>query len=167
MIPTTIEQLAATRPTSHGQVTDQEIRVGQMLLAQSILGLTRCLDAFLAAVEREPEAEEPKPTKAPRGSRANPIDAMAEGHATILPPRTLRAPKAPPAPAPVEPPAPVGLRSNGVPVDLALRYHEAYLEGAGARRGGQAVDLNPFTGDRGIAGGRRLAWVRGWNEGAA
>lgn len=143
-------ELSLPRALTHGTISDQEIRVGQMLLAQTVLALTKRIDALLAAAEREPEAEAPKPTKAPRAARA---------------PKPVVTPA--PAPAPLEPPAPVEVRSNGVPVDLALRYHEAYLEGREARRGGQAVDLNPFTGDRGIAGGRRLAWVRGWNEGGA
>ncbi len=195
MIPTTIHDLAAPRPVAHGEVMPQEIRVGQMLLAQSVIALTKRIDTLLAAQEAAAEplpptsgigilkraieraerpAKGPKPANEPAARRGslrpgetpaaqipsgdgNPGAANRKGNGPGLTPC---------APAPVVPPAPVEVRSNGVPVDLALRYHEAYLEGREARRGGQAVDLNPFTGDRGIAGGRRLAWVRGWNEGA-
>lgn len=163
MIPTTIEQLAATRPTSHGQVTDQEIRVGQMLLAQSVIALTKRIDTLLAAKE----APDPAPPRSGIEILKKAIE-RAERPAKVpkvRAPKPAPEPTPPPAPAPVEPPAPVEVRSNGVPVDLASRYRDAYLEGAGARLAGEPVESNPYTGDRGIAGGRRLAWVRGFNEG--
>ena len=92
------------------------------------------------------------------GLRRQAVEVEAPAVAAVEPPPAPRKAKPVPAPAPLE---------DGVPTDLALRYHDAYREGVEARRGGQGRDLNPFVGDRGIAGGRRKAWLRGWDEGRA
>ena len=54
------------------------------------------------------------------------------------------------------------------PVDMHLRYHDAYFAGRRLRGQGVAVEACPWPeGTRGINGARRIAWLRGWADGGA
>ncbi|MCC7138134.1 MAG: hypothetical protein IT460_06855 [Planctomycetes bacterium] len=81
------------------------------------------------------------------------------------PAQPLNAPAAatPAPPPPPAAPAPI-VDSDGVPHDVPKSARTAYLEGREARRGGQAAELNPFEGSRGIPAARRIAWARGWKD---
>lgn len=72
-------------------------------------------------------------------------------------------PETPAPPPPPAAPAPIVDR-DGVPHDVPKSARTAYLEGREARRGGQAAELNPFEGTRGIPAARRIAWTRGWKD---
>ena len=169
-IPSTIEQLATPRPVAQGEVTPQEIRVGQMLLAQSMIALTNRLEAILGRLEvgdakftgdgiallEDAIAKAKRPAKAPK-PRA---------------PKPAPEPTPPPAPAPVEPPAPAANPAPAaltitVPADVSRLSHQAYLDGYAAALVGEARATNPHQGTRGIPAGRRIAWDRGFDDGRA
>lgn len=153
MIPATIADVARPRPVSHGSITDQEYRVGLMLIAQELIAIRAELRA-LAAVQ----AEAPKPVKAARAPRA---------------PKPPPESAPPPAPAPVEPPAPAPppkvapAPTVTVPADVSRTAQQAYLDGYAAALVGEARATNPHQGTRGIPAGRRIAWDRGFDDGRA
>ena len=169
MIPATIQDLATPRPTAHGEVLPQEIRVGQMLLAQSMIALTNRLEAILGRLEvgdakftgdgiallEDAIAKAKRPAKAPK-PRA---------------PKPAPEPTPPPAPAPVEPPAPAANPAPAaltitVPPEISRTAKEAYFDGYAAGLAGD-VRANPHQGTRGIPAGRRIAWDRGFDDGRA
>ena len=169
MIPATIQDLATPRPTAHGEVLPQEIRVGQMLLAQSIIALTKRVEAVLGRLE----AGDGKFTG---DGIALLEDAIAKAKRPVKAPKP-RAPKPapeqmpPPAPPPVEPPAPAANPAPAaltitVPPEISRTAKEAYFDGYAAGLAGDARS-NPHQGTRGINGGRRLAWDRGFDDGRA
>ena len=168
-IPSTIEQLATPRPVAQGEVTPQEIRVGQMLLAQSIIALTKRVEAVLGRLEagdgkftgdgiallEDAIAKAKRPAKAPK-PRA---------------PKPAPEPTPPPAPAPVEPPAPAAnpapaALTIAVPPEISRTAKEAYFDGYAAGLAGDER-ANPHQGTRGIPAGRRIAWDRGFDDGRA
>ena len=85
------------------------------------------------------------------------IKAPEKGEAPAkgLAPRLL-APSTPEAVRAAAPALPPGLKPRMVP-----QYHQ----GIAARLNGTPKAKNPYQGTRGIAGGRRLAWDRGWDSG--
>lgn len=52
--------------------------------------------------------------------------------------------------------------SVAVPDDVGPLTRGAYVEGARARAAGADADANPYQAMRGVIGGRRKAWARGW-----